>query len=82
MSELEENKDNQEYLEKHLIKIEYLFKDETGIIFDDKKMEQFLNGVKIVCSLNDGICKIYNKDKKFVGIAEVRDKKLKRDVIV
>ena len=45
-------------------------------------MEQFLNGVKIICNLQDGICKVYNSLNQFIGIAEVKEKKLKRDVIV
>lgn len=45
-------------------------------------LKLFLNGVKLKTNLNDGICKIYDKNKKFIGIAEVIDKKMKRDIIL
>ena len=49
---------------------------------DNKKMELFLNGVKLKTDLKDGIYKIYNKDNMFIGTGEIKSKGLKRDVIM
>jgi len=52
------------------------------MILNNKKLELFLNGVKLNTMLEDGICKIYNDKKSFVGIGEIKDNKLKRDIII
>ena len=47
-----------------------------------KRLDLFLNGVKLKTDLQDGIYRIYNQDNGFIGIGEVKDKFLKRDVII
>lgn len=59
-----------------------MFNDVDKIVLNDKKLELFLNGVKLETKLNDGICKVYNENGKFIGIAEIKLGKLKRDVIM
>ena len=49
---------------------------------DSKKIELFLNGVKLKSNLQDGIYKIYNKNNIFIGTGEIKNKELKRDVII
>lgn len=49
---------------------------------DSKRIELFLNGVKLKTDLEDGIYKIYNKDNMFIGTGEINNKDLKRDVIM
>ena len=48
----------------------------------NKKLELFLNGVKINTTFENGLCRIYNDKNIFVGIGEIRENKLKRDVII
>ena len=79
IDELENNKDN---IKEYLITIEELFKDKEKIILDNKTIKGFLNGIKIDCNLNNGICRVYNNDNIFIGIANVYEKKAKRDVII
>lgn len=65
-----------------MISIEDMFKDKEKIILNGKRLEQFLNGVKLNCNLQNGICRVYNGDKTFLGLGEVKENKLKRDVII
>ena len=41
----------------------------------------FLNGVKLSFNLKDGIYKIYS-NQQFIGIGVVKDKLLKRDIVI
>lgn len=59
-----------------------MFKDKEKIILNGKRLEQFLNGVKLNCNLQDGMCRVYNGDSTFLGLGEVKENKLKRDVII
>lgn len=81
IKELEENINNKKFLEQNFISIEELFKEKGKIDLDNKKLEMFLNGVKLSCNNLDEIYKIYNNDK-FIGTGIVKDKLLKRDVIL
>lgn len=45
-------------------------------------MELFLNGVKLKSNLPDGMYRVYEKTGKFIGIGEIRNNSLKRDVII
>ena len=65
-----------------IITIEGLFSKKQEIILDDKKMEQFLNGVKLEYALEDDIYRIYNINNQFVGIGVVKSGILKRDVVL
>ena len=82
LEEIEEYKDNQEFFKQHLISIEDIFNDKQNIVMDSKKIELFLNGVNLKTDLEDGIYKIYNKDNMFIGTGEIKNKGLKRDVIM
>ena len=59
-----------------------MFKNKKEISLTDKKLELFLNGVKLEYDLSDDTYKIYNKTNVFIGIGEVKNKKLKRDVVM
>ena len=67
--------------EKYLITIEDYFKDCEKIILDFRKLQLFLNGVQLTHELNDGIYRIYS-DEKFIGIGTIKNKLLKRDIII
>ena len=82
IEELEKNKENNKYLESKIISIEKLFENKNKIELDERKMQLFLNGVKITQNLENDLYRIYNKNKEFIGIGIVENKLLKRDVII
>ena len=74
--------ENLEFVKERIIKIEDIFQDKQDIILDSKKLEMFLNGVKLKVKLNNGIYRIYNTESNFIGLGEVKTETLKRDVIL
>ena len=72
---------NEENVQKHIITVEKLFKDFPNIELNARKLELFLNGVKLSFDLEDGIYKIYS-NQQFIGIGVVKDKLLKRDIVI
>ena len=81
IEELEENKENSEFLNKHFISFEKHFENNKKITLNDKKLSLFLNGVKLSYDLEDGIYNIYNNNR-FIGIGIVKKQLLKRDIIL
>ena len=81
---IEELKNQEEFkniISKNLITVEQLFKEKENIELNDRKLELFLNGVKLTQNKPDGIYKIYNNNN-FIGIGIVKDNLLKRDIII
>lgn len=70
-----------ELQEKSIITIEKFFSNNLAIELNDKKLELFLNGVKLTENYPDGIYKIYNNEK-FIGTGIIQDNLLKRDIIL
>ena len=70
-----------ETIEEHIITIEDLFKESENIELNERKLQLFLNGVKLSFDLKDGIYKIYS-NQQFIGIGIVKDKLLKRDIVI
>ena len=71
LDELEDNKNNNDFLQKHLITIEKLFiklYKENEIQLNDKKLQLFLNGVKFSLNNPEGLYRIYDENNKFIGI--------------
>jgi len=68
-------------IEKHFITIEKYFEKCEEINLNAKKLQLFLNGVQLTHNLEDGIYKIYSEEK-FIGIGIIKDKLLKRDIII
>ena len=66
---------------KYIISIEEIFQKNESIILNNRKKELFLNGVQLSFELEDGIYRIYS-NQNFIGIGIVKNKLLKRDVIV
>ena len=66
-----------ENIEKNII----TFKNNEKINLTRKKLELFLNGVQITYDNPDGVYKIYCENK-FIGTGTVKEKLLKRDVII
>lgn len=68
-------------LKERIISIEKIFKDNLTINLNDRKLELFLNGVQLTHDLNDGLYRIYN-NSNFIGLGIVKDKLLKRDIVI
>lgn len=82
IEELEQNKNDQEFIQKNVITIEDFFANKNEDIYlDEKKLKLFLNGVQLTYHLEDGLYRIYNGNT-FVGIGLVKNTLLKREIIV
>ena len=81
IEELDVNKANSEFFNKHFITFEKHFENINKIILNDKKLSLFLNGVNLLVHLADGIYKVYN-NCNFIGIGTVKNNLLKRDIIL
>ena len=78
IEDLEKNKDN---INDKIISIEKLFKDKAKIILEPRKLQLFLNGVKLTQNYQDEVYRIYDIKDNFVGIGIVKDNLLKRDIV-
>ena len=72
---------NDKTIEKYMITLEDLFGNVESIELNEKKLQLFLNGVKLNSKLKDGVYKIYS-DQQFIGIGIVKDNLLKRDIVI
>ena len=83
IEDLEQNINNINFLQTHIISIEEVFINLYGnnniINLDDKKLYLYSNGVKLTYNLNDGIYRIYNKNK-FIRIGSIKNNSLKREI--
>jgi len=64
-----------------IISIEEVFKEKIKIELKPRGLELFLNGVQLTYELQDDVYRIYSEDK-FIGLGIVKDKLLKRDIII
>lgn len=67
---------------KTIITLEKLFEKIPSIRLDNRKLELFLNGVMLTQKQNEGVYKIYNQKDEFIGTGTIKDKLLKRDIIL
>ena len=65
----------------NIISIEQIFKTNGSIELENKTLSKYLNGVQVKQDCADGIYRIYVKNK-FIGLGIVKDKKLKRDLVI
>ena len=79
IEELEKNLNN---IEKYIITMESLLKDEEKIVINEKKLHLFLNGVILNINKKDGIYRIYDEYNRFIGTGIIELNKLKRDIIL
>ena len=81
---IENNKniDIDDILKNKIITVEEIFKKFQSINLDEKKLEMFLNGVMLTQNLDEGVYKIYNKNSEFIGTGTIKNKLLKRDIIL
>lgn len=71
-----------ETVEKRLITMEDVFKDFPKLKLNNRKKELFLNGVMLTFELDDGIYNIYSSQNEYIGTGTVKDKLLKRDIVI
>ena len=81
VEDLNKNIDNIEFIENTIISIEKFFSNSDTEILQDKEIKMFLNGV-ILDTKTDGLIRIYDKNKKFIGIGESSNGKLKRKIVI
>ena len=82
IEELEDNISNKKFLDEHFISVEHFFMDSVKLNLDKRKLNLFLNGVKLECDITDGLVRVYDENDIFVGIGSVNLRKLKRNIII
>ncbi len=85
IDELKQNIDNKDYIKKHLISIEDFFKNYKNfetIKLNEKDLEKFLNGVELQKNLKNGDYSIYDDKNEFIGIGNIQNYLLKRQIVV
>ncbi|MFR8104286.1 MAG: tRNA pseudouridine(55) synthase TruB [Clostridia bacterium] len=82
LEELKQNKDEEEYIKQYIITLEDLLKEKKKIQLNTKQKELFLNGVVLSFDELDGIYRIYTQKNTFLGTGTIKEKRLKRDVII
>ncbi len=72
-----------EELEKDfpIITIEEIFSKNSEIMLSEKKLQLFLNGVKLTYNNPNGVYRIYCEDR-FIGLGVIENNLLKRDVVI
>lgn len=78
---LEKNRLNEEFLKDNIIKMEAIFNKLPKINLSSKKERLFLNGVMLMAENQDGVYNIY-VGQKYLGLGTVKNKLLKRDIII
>lgn len=63
------------------VSLEEILSEENAYILKENEKSKLLNGVIIKTNLADGLVRIY-KNNEFVGIGEVKNKNLKRKIII
>ena len=81
IDDIENNKDNENWIKNKVISLEKLLKENGCINLDKELVQKFFNGVKLKYNGPDGIYKIYFNNE-FLGTGVVKEKSLKRDIIV
>lgn len=76
---LEELK-NMQKLSNYLITPEVLFSDKSKISLTQNELVQFLNGMKLKKTSENGLYRIY-VEEKFIGIGEINNNMLKREYV-
>lgn len=66
---------------KNIIPVEQLFEKCQQVEVEEKRIQHFLNGVKITVKKPDGVYRVYSQEN-FVGIGIIANNLLKRDIIL
>lgn len=81
VDDIEKNINNEEWINRNIIKLEDLLADNDKIIIHESDLEKFYNGVKIHVNGRDGVCSVYCNGK-FLGSGVVKDNNIKRDIVL
>lgn len=68
-------------IREKIISIENVFKNKPRLDLNNRKLELFLNGVQLTYDLEDELYRVYNNNN-FIGLGVVKDKLLKRDIVI
>ena len=79
VSELEEKKD---YFDNFIITIESFFYNKTKLVLNKNQIYRFLNGTKVKIEKKNELYRIYNEYNQFIGVGEIRDGSLKREIVM
>lgn len=82
LQEIEENKENEHFFEKHTITIAKFFEKLPSIKLQDREIPLLLNGVQLTKKMPDGIYQIKDKQELWIGIGTIQSELLKRKWIV
>ncbi len=80
VEELEKNKENEKFLNQHLITVQNFFEKYPIVELKEEKLKLFLNGVQLTNNNDDGLYQI-KVNNVVVGIGTIRNKLLKREII-
>ena len=73
-------------MRQHIISVEDLFVKLYGetnkVTLNRKKLEYFLNGVRLTYNLADGEYRVYDEEENFIGTGSLRNNLLKREIVV
>lgn len=73
---------NEEFNTDIFISIEEFFQDKEEILLSPRSFIAFINGVKLMADNDEGVYRIYNTNREFVGIGIVKNGILKRDIVI
>ena len=82
IEELENNISNEDFLTQYFISIEKAFEYIKSITIEENRLKHFFNGVKLSFNLEDGIYRVYDENNNFIGIGSLKNKLLKREIIL
>ena len=80
VEELEKNKENEKFLNQHLITVQNFFEKYPIVELKEEKLKLFLNGVQLTNNNDDGLYQI-KVNNVVVGIGTIKNKLLKREII-
>ena len=80
VEELEKNKENEKFLNQHLITVQNFFEKYPIVELKEEKLKLFLYGVQLTNNNDDGLYQI-KVNNVVVGIGTIKNKLLKREII-
>lgn len=80
VEELEKNKENEKFLNQHLITVQNFFEKYPTVELKEEKLKLFLNGVQLTNNNCDGLYQI-KVNNVVIGIGTIKNKLLKREII-
>ena len=80
VEELKKNKENEKFLNQHLITVQNFFEKYPIVELKEEKLKLFLNGVQLTNNNDDGLYQI-KVNNVVVGIGTIKNKLLKREII-